>query len=305
MRLIPVVLIFAIMLPSVGFSQKKLPTFDVQGHRGARGLRPENTIPAFLVALDSGVTTVEMDLAVTKDRQIIVSHEPWMSSAICLNPSGNAYTKREEKDFNIYQMTYEEVTQFDCGSLGNNRFPEQVKMSVTKPLLKDVIVAIEDHIKSYTLFEVDYNIEIKSGEDGDGKFHPAPAEFSDMVYQLLDEYLPLDRIVIQSFDFRVLKYWHEKYPDIRLAALVESKRSVEAHLEELGFNPAIYSPYYRNINQAKVKALHEKNIKVIPWTVNEVSEMLALKGMGVDGFITDYPNRAKQFTNTLNIVPKR
>ncbi len=305
MRLIQVVLIFAIMLPSVGFSQKKLPTFDVQGHRGARGLRPENTVPAFLVALDSGVTTVEMDLAVTKDRQIIVSHEPWMSSAICLNASGNAFTKREEKDFNIYQMTYEEVTQFDCGSVGNSRFPEQVKISVTKPLLKDVIVAIEDHIKSYTLFEVDYNIEIKSGEDGDGKYHPAPAEFSDMVYQLLDEYLPLNRIVIQSFDFRVLKYWHEKYPQIRLAALVENKKSVEAHLEELGFNPAIYSPYYRNINQAKVKALHEKNIKVIPWTVNEISEMLALKGMGVDGFITDYPNRAKQFTNTLNIVPKR
>lgn len=305
MRLIQVALIFAVMLPSIGFSQKKLPTFDVQGHRGARGLSPENTVPAFLVALDSGVTTVEMDLAVTKDRQIIVSHEPWMSSAICLNASGNAFTKREEKDFNIYQMTYEEVTQFDCGSVGNSRFPEQVKISVTKPLLKDVIVAIEDHIKSYTLFEVDYNIEIKSGEDGDGKYHPAPAEFSDMVYQLLDEYLPLNRIVIQSFDFRVLKYWHEKYPQIRLAALVENKKSVEAHLEELGFNPAIYSPYYRNINQAKVKALHEKNIKVIPWTVNEISEMLALKGMGVDGFITDYPNRAKQFTNTLNIVPKR
>lgn len=304
MRLIPTVLILAVMFPLISFSQKKLPTFDVQGHRGARGLMPENTIPAFLIALDSGVTTVEMDLAVTKDGQIIVSHEPWMSSAICLNPSGNAYTKREEKDFNIYQMTYEEVKQFDCGAMGNSKFPEQVKMSVTKPLLKDVVVAIEDHIKSYTRFEVDYNIEIKSGEDGDGKYHPTPAEFSDMVYQLLDEYLPLNRIVIQSFDFRVLKYWHEKYPNIRLAALVESKRSVEAHLEELGFNPAIYSPYYRNINPSKVKVLHEKNIKVIPWTVNEISEMLALKGMGVDGFITDYPNRAKQFTNTLNIVPK-
>ncbi|MEZ4945315.1 MAG: glycerophosphodiester phosphodiesterase family protein [Cyclobacteriaceae bacterium] len=304
MRLIPIVLILVIMLPSIGFSQKKLPTFDVQGHRGARGLRPENSIPAFLIALDSGVTTVEMDLAITKDRQIIVSHEPWMSSEICLNPSGNAYTKKEEKIFNIYEMTYEEVAKFDCGSMGNSKFPEQVKMSVTKPLLKDVIVAIEDHIKSYTRFEVDYNIEIKSGDDGDGKYHPAPAEFSDMVYKLLDEYLPLNRVVIQSFDFRVLKYWHEKYPDIRLAALVENKKSVEAHLKELGFNPDIYSPYYRNINQAKVKELHEKKIKVIPWTVNEISEMLALKGMGVDGFITDYPNRAKQFTNTLNIVPK-
>lgn len=304
MRLIPIVLILMIMLPSIGFSQKKLPTFDVQGHRGARGLRPENSIPAFLMALDSGVTTVEMDLAITKDRQIIVSHEPWMSSEICLNPSGNAYTKKEEKIFNIYEMTYEEVAKFDCGSMGNSKFPEQVKMSVTKPLLKDVIVAVEDHIKSYTRFEVDYNIEIKSGDDGDGKYHPAPAEFSDMVYKLLDEYLPLHRVVIQSFDFRVLKYWHEKYPDIRLAALVENKKSIEAHLKELGFNPDIYSPYYRNINQAKVKELHEKKIKVIPWTVNEISEMLALKGMGVDGFITDYPNRAKQFTNTLNIVPK-
>lgn len=305
MRLILIALIPLMMISGTGFSQKKLPTFDVQGHRGARGLRPENTIPAFITALDSGVTTVELDLAVTKDRQIIVSHEPWMSAAICLNPAGNAFTKKEEKDFNIYEMTYAEVTQFDCGSMGNSRFPEQVKMSLTKPLLKDVIIEVENHIKSFTRYEVDYNIEIKSNEDGDGKYHPNPADFSDLVYQLLDEYLPLDRVVIQSFDFRVLRYWHEKYPHIRLAALVENRKSVETHLEELGFYPAIYSPYYRNINDEKVKALHDMNIKVIPWTVNEVSEMLALKGMGVDGFITDYPDRAKQFTNTLNIVPKR
>lgn len=292
------------MVPSIGFSQKKLSTFDVQGHRGARGLMPENTIPAFITALDSGVTTVEMDLAITKDGQIIVSHEPWMSSAICLDSSGYTFTKKEEKHFNIYKMTYEEIKQFDCGSLGNSRFPDQQKISAVKPLLADVIVAIENHIKSYTRFEVDYNIEIKSDDDGDGKFHPAPAEFSDMVYNLLDEYLPMDRVIIQSFDFRVLKYWHEKYPDIQLAMLVEDKKSVESHLNELGFNPTIYSPYYRNINQAQMKELHEKNIKVIPWTVNEISEMLSLKGMGVDGFITDYPNRAKQYTNTLNIVPK-
>jgi len=304
MRLLPLVLIIALMVPTIGFSQKKLPTFDVQGHRGARGLRPENTIPAFITALDSGVTTVEMDLAITKDGQIIVSHEPWMSSAICLDSSGYTFTKKEEKHFNIYKMTYEEIKQFDCGSLGNSRFPDQQKISAVKPLLADVIVAIENHIKSYTRFEVDYNIEIKSDDDGDGKFHPAPAEFSDMVYNLLDEYLPMDRVIIQSFDFRVLKYWHEKYPNIKLAMLVEDKNSVESHLNELGFNPTIYSPYYRNINQVEVKELHNKNIKVIPWTVNEISEMLALKGMGVDGFITDYPNRAKQYTNTLNIVPK-
>lgn len=304
MRLI---LVFVFILSMTNYSEtlaQKLPTFDVQGHRGARGLRPENTIPAFILALDSGVTTVELDLAVTKDGKLVVSHEPWMSADICLNPAGEEITSKEEKGYNIYQMTYAEVQQFDCGSRGNKRFPEQEKMSTTKPLLSDVIVAIEDHIKSYTRYEVDYNIEIKSDEEGDNKFHPDPATFSDMVYELVDQYLPLERVVIQSFDFRVLRYWHEKYPDIRLAALVENTKSVENNLEALGFEPAIYSPYYRLLSKSKVDALHKRKIKVIPWTVNEISEMLALKGMGVDGFITDYPNRAKQFTHTLNIVPK-
>lgn len=292
------------MTSSAALSQKKLPFFDVQGHRGARGLKPENTIPAFITALDSGVTTIELDLAVTKDRQLVVSHEPWMSADICLNAEGEEFAVKDEKDYNIYRMTYEEVRQFDCGSLGNKKFPEQEKMSLTKPLLKDVIVAVEDHIKSYTQYEVDYNIEIKSYEKGDNIYHPEPAEFSDMVYNLLDQYLPMERVIIQSFDFRVLKYWYESYSKIRLAVLVENLKSPEANLKNLGFMPQVYSPEHRLINRSKVEWLHENKIKVIPWTVNEVKDMLVLKGMGVDGFITDFPNRAKQFTNTLNIVPK-
>ena len=97
-------------------------------------------------------------------------------------------------------------------------------MKTAKPLLRDVIIAVEHHIKSYSLYEVDYNIEIKTSPSGDGKFHPSPEVFSDLVYNLIDQYLPLERVVIQSFDFRVLKYWHEKYPDIRLAALVENQK---------------------------------------------------------------------------------
>lgn len=292
------------LLGNTAASQKKLPTFDVQGHRGARGLIPENTIPAFLLAMDAGVTTIEMDLAVTKDKKIIISHEPWMSSEICTDSSGGTITAAQEMGFNIFEMTYEQVEQFDCGSKGNPRFPEQQRMATFKPLLTDVIKAVEDHIKNVTHFEVDYNIEIKSSKDWDNKFHPSPAEFSDMVYDLLDQYLPMERVNIQSFDFRILKYWHEKYPHIRLAALVEDQRPVEAHLNELGFEPPIYSPYYKLLTRKKVEYLHEKKIKVVPWTVNEVGEMLALKGMGVDGFITDYPDRAKQFVHTLNIVPK-
>ena len=285
-------------------SGQYIPRFDIQGHRGARGLRPENSVPAFLLALDSGVTTVELDVAITKDGQVVVSHEPWMSAAICLDSTGNGYTEKEEKKFNIYQMTYDDIARFDCGSKGNDRFPQQAKIKVSKPLLRDVIVAVENHIKSYASYEVDYNIEIKSSPEGDKKFHPPVEEFSDLVYQLVDEYIPLDRVVIQSFDFRVLKYWHRKYPDIRLAALVENTKSIDANLEDLGFKPSTYSPNFKLLSREKVSYLHQQKIRVIPWTVNEISEMLSLKGMGVDGLITDYPDRARKYKNTLSIQPK-
>lgn len=286
----------------IGTAQAQyIPRFDVQGHRGARGLKPENTIPAFLAALDSGVTTLEMDVVITKDKKIILSHEAWMSASICLDPNGNSFTEKDEKKYNIYQMVYDDVKKFDCGSKGNEKFPEQEKIPVSKPLLEDVIVAVESYIKNYTIYEVDYNIEIKSSPEGDNKFHPPIGEYSDLVYTLLDEYLPMERVVIQSFDFRVLKYWHEKYPEVRLAALVENLKSIDSNLRALGFKPSIYSPYYKLLSKEKVEYLHRQKIRVIPWTVNEVSEMLSFKGMGVDGFITDYPDRARKYKLTLNI----
>jgi glycerophosphoryl diester phosphodiesterase len=282
-------------------AQIYIPKFDLQGHRGARGLRPENTIPAFLLALDSGVTTIELDLAITKDKQVIVSHEPWMSSAICLQTDGTPIKEKDERKFNIYQMTYEQVKSFDCGSKGNEKFPDQLKIKIFKPLLSEVIVAVEDHIKSYTQYEVDYNIEIKTSPEDDHKFHPSPEEFSDLVFNLIDQYLPLERVVIQSFDFRVLRYWHEKHPEIRVAALVENTKSINANLNDLGFKPSIYSPYFKLLSKEKVKDLQREKIRVIPWTVNETSDMKKIRDMGVDGFITDYPNRA----NALGLGIKR
>lgn len=281
------------------------PKFDVQGHRGARGLMPENTVPAFLMALDTGVTTLEMDLAITKDKQILVSHEPWMSASICLDPSGKSFNERDEKKFNIYQMDYEKIKQFDCGSKGNEKFPMQQNVQASKPLLRDVIVAVEDHIRSYTRYEVDYNIEIKSEEGTDNKFHPSPSEFSELVFNLIDQYLPWERVIIQSFDCRVLKYWHKMHPEVRLAMLVENLNSIDQNLKELGFIPSIYSPNFKLLSKDKVDYLHEKKMRVIPWTVNETSTMLSLKGMGVDGFITDYPNRARKYKFTLNLQPRK
>jgi glycerophosphoryl diester phosphodiesterase len=281
-----------------------IPKFDIQGHRGARGLKPENTIPGFLQAIDLGVTTVELDVAITKDNQVVVSHEPWMASGICLDSSGNTYSEEEEKKFAIYKMTYEQIIRFDCGSKGNDRFPQQEKIRLSKPLLREVIIAVESHIKSHASYEVDYNIEIKSNPLWDKKFHPTVEEFSDLVYNLVDEYIPLERLVIQSFDFRVLKYWHKRYPEIRLSALVENTKSVETNLAELGFKPFAYSPYFERLSREQVIDLHKRKIHVIPWTVNEISDMLSLKGMGIDGIITDYPDRAMKYKMTLNIQHK-
>ncbi len=314
------ILSFVLLMSQSLLAQVYIPKFDIQGHRGARGLRPENTIPAFLMALDSGVTTVELDVAITKDRQVIVSHEPWMSAEICMDASGNEILKKEEMKHNIYQLNYAEVKKYDCGSKGNLRFPQQEKMKISKPLLSDVIIAIETHIKNFSTYEVDYNIEIKSMPGGDNKFHPKPEDYSELVFNLVDQYIPLERLVIQSFDFRVLKYWHKNHPEVRLAALVENKKSVDQNLTALGFIPSVYSPDYKLLTNESVDYLHTKvisqpdsvaqntsapiqKLRVIPWTVNEIDDMLVLKGMGVDGFITDYPDRAAKFKLTLNIKP--
>jgi glycerophosphoryl diester phosphodiesterase len=312
----PVHLIFLVIM-SFATSAQHIPRFDLQGHRGAMGIKPENTIPAFLAALDYGVTTLELDVVISKDRRVVVSHEPWMLSEICLQPDGSRIPKGEQTGFNIYQMNYEVVKQFDCGSLGNSLFPDQEKRISHKPLLKEVIQAVEDKIRSFSLYEVDYNIEIKSRPDGDNRYHPTPEVFSDLVYKLIDEYLPWERVIIQSFDFRILKYFHKQYPHVRLAALVENTKSPEKNLQELGFVPSVYSPNFKLLKKEHIDYLHKlrpaikplplidvetvqenpannTRLRVIPWTVNEVADMKRLKEMGVDGLITDYPNRAAE-----------
>lgn len=302
-----VVLLCVLLVISVQVQSQYIPKFDLQGHRGARGIKPENTIPSFLAALDNGVTTIELDVVITKDKQVLVSHEPFMSPTICLDSSGNEF--KEERKFNIYKLTYDEIKHFDCGSKGHAGFPEQEKGPVHKPLLQDVMVAVENYIKNYTKYEVDYNIEIKSTPEGDKKNHPPVEEFSDLVFGVIDQYLPWQRVVIQSFDFRVLQYWHTKYPKVRLAALVENTKTVEANLNALGFMPSVYSPYYKLIKEQDIKYIHDISVnggdrpktkmRVIPWTVNDPEEMTKLKEIGVDGIITDYPNRAAQIGLTL------
>jgi glycerophosphoryl diester phosphodiesterase len=266
-------------------------SYDLQGHRGSRGLMPENTIPAMIKALDLGVTTLEMDLAVTKDGIVIVSHEPYMNPVICLTPESNEIVAGD-KSHNIYQMDFEEVIKYDCGSKFHSGFPQQVKFHVTKPRLSDLIDVVEKYVSDMGLPKPNYNIEIKSSPDGDGIYHPAPKDFSDLVYRLIDEKLDWSRVNIQSFDFRVLQYMHQVYPQVTLAMLVETASKPAEQLEELGFEPQIYSPYFVALTKETVGEFHKKGMKIIPWTVNTAAQMEKLLEMGVDGIITDYPNLA-------------
>ncbi|GAB3778535.1 glycerophosphodiester phosphodiesterase family protein [Spirosoma horti] len=263
---------------------------------------PENTIPAFLKALDLGVTTLEMDVVISKDQQVVVSHEPYFNAAFSIAPNGVPVDKKEQKNLTLYQMNYADIKQYDVGSNGNPAYPEQQKIKAYKPLLSEVIEQAEAYRKAKALPSFSYNIEIKSEPSEYNESQPEPVAFCDLVQavlkkQLLAENVNLDRIVIQSFDFAILNQWKKgmqdgKYPTVRLSALVENLRSPEKNLNNLSFKPDIYSPHFRLISQDKIARLHQQGIKVIPWTVNQRDDMERLKRWGVDGFITDYPDRA-------------
>ncbi|MEM6321620.1 MAG: glycerophosphodiester phosphodiesterase family protein [Bacteroidota bacterium] len=267
-----------------------LPTFDWQGHRGARGLLPENTVPAFLKAMELNMRTLEMDAAVSKEGTVIISHEPWFSHEISTTPDGQPVTDEMEKNYLIHQMTDAEISAFDVGSRGNERFPEQQKMKVHKPTLAEVVAAINKYCSEKNAAQPYYNIEIKSRPEWDNELAPIPAKFAKV---LLDEVNRLgihDQTYIQSFDPRSLLAVNELDKTIMTAYLIENINPFAENMEKLDFIPTIYSPYYQLVTDTLVKDVYTAGMDLIPWTVNKVADMKRLKTLGVDGIITDYPN---------------
>ena len=266
--------------------------FDYEGHRGARGLMPENTIPSFIKAIDLGVTTLEMDAVITKDNVVILSHEPYFNPDITTLENGKFIEKGKGPTYNIYRMTYDDVKKYDVGLKAHPVFNRQEKIAVHKPALAEVIDSVEAYLNAKNLPKIFYNIEIKSKEGFDNAFHPAPAKFVDMVMKVVNEKGIADRVIIQSFDFRSLQALHNKYPRIKTSLLIEKEdnRSLRKQLHDLGFMPTIYSPAHELVNKNLVKELRKDNIKLVPWTINDIDRMKELKKMGVDGIISDYPD---------------
>ncbi len=271
-------------------------TFDKQGHRGCRGLMPENTIPAMLHAMELNVTTLELDVVITKDKQVVLSHEPFFNHEISTAKYGtyatSPITEANEKSFNIFQMTYEDTKRFDVGLKPHPRFPQQKKVAAQKPLLRDLFDSVAVYLQSHNRPQPYFNIETKCLPATDGIFHPKPEEFVELLMAVIKEKKIEQWVIIQSFDFRTLQYLHQHYPHIKTAMLIEDddKRGIEKQMEALGFVPTIYSPHYSLVNKELISYCYYRKIKVIPWTVNTKQEIEQLKTMGVDGIISDYPD---------------
>lgn len=280
-------------------SELNLENLDIQGHRGCRGLYPENTIAGFIHALDLGVNTLEMDVVITKDSLVLLSHEPWFSHEIAIGPDSVPISADEEKDHRIFEMTYEQTRGYEVGLREHERFADQKKVAAQKPLLQDVIRAADKHALSTNRPLPYYNIETKSTPEGDNVFHPEPDTFSDLLVKVLKDENILDRAYVQSFDPRTLQYIHKTYPEVKLVLLIENTRSPKENLENLGFKPEVYSPNFRLVDEELVSFCQNKQMKLIPWTVNEKSEMENLIRLGVDGLITDYPNRFNEIKENL------
>jgi len=317
MNKIFITLTAGMLTAGVAFGQQKL---DVQGHRGGMGLMPENTIASMLNGIKVGVKTLELDVVISKDGKVVVSHDSYMASDFMRKPDGSDISKEEQMGMALYKMTYDSISRFDAGSKPHPHFPEQARMKTYKPLLSDLIDSVEAYVKKNKLKPVYYNIETKISPAGDGIYNPKPDVFVTTLMDVLHTKNISKRLTIQSFDVRTLQILHKTEPKIKLsllafgkmdltselskqgldsaglrkvkqAILAYGKGGVVEDLKKLGFTPDIYSPYYTSVDKEMVQQVHAMKMLILPWTVDEVKDMVALGELGVDGIITNYPDR--------------
>jgi glycerophosphoryl diester phosphodiesterase len=262
----------------------------LQAHRGGRGLKPENTIPAMKNALDLGAD-LELDVYLTHDHQLVVSHEDHIPSALALTSSGDTLTKASEADLGLPLLDYNQIEKYDVGTKFNPAFPQKASIKVSMPLLTRLIDSVETYAKAKNYKLPSYNIEAKLPK-GKNLINGYRESVLKAMVALLRKKHMQRRVIIQSFDTEMLEIMHKKYSDFSLSYLVQTG-DAQKNLSNLSFTPAYYSPNYHILHQPDVELCHQKSIKVIPWTVNTVEEMKSLKAMAVDGLISDYPNLYK------------
>jgi glycerophosphoryl diester phosphodiesterase len=269
---------------------KEFPVFYKEGHRGGTGLAPENTIPAMIRGIEAGANVIEVDVYTSKDGQVIITHDPHINWKISLTKEGNELTEEEAKKYPVHQMSYDEIRKFDVGFKPYPAFPGQKKIKTYIPLLGELIDSVEHYTTTKKLPKVIYNIELKTSPAFDSIYNSKPEELVDAVMSVVKSKKIGDRFYIQSFDKRPLQYAHRKYPDVTIGFLVSNTSTFDENIQQLGFVPHIYSPAFKLLTPELVQQCKSKKSKLVVWTVNTREDMKRIKGMGVDGIITDYPN---------------
>jgi len=284
--------------------------FDLQGHRGARGLAPENTLAAFRTAVDLGVTTIETDLAVTKDDVLVISHDPMLNPDLVRGPDGKWIAAPGPP---IRSLTLAELKRYDIGRLNPaakyaQQFPEQKPVDGERfPTLAELFAAAGPDVR--------VNIEIKT-DPTKPDLTVQPNRFAQLAVDAIRLGKAGGRSTIQSFDWRGLIEARRLAPEIATSCLSIESNGMDTVGRASGLpSPwlagldlaahdgsvprlaraagcAIWSPFWRNVTPDNVKEAQALGLKVLPWTVNNPAEMARLIDMGVDGLITDYPDRA-------------
>jgi glycerophosphoryl diester phosphodiesterase len=282
--------------------------FDIQAHRGGRGLSPENTLPAFAKVLSLGVTTLELDVGVSADDELVIAHDPRINPNLTRDASGQYLSALGPS---LRSLSYAEIRQYDVGRLkpGTSyaaQYPAQESFDGTvMPRLVDLFAAI----KAQGNRQVRFNIETKIRPDRPEETAD-PQTFVRLLLQAIEQYELESRVTVQSFDWRTLKLVQAQAPHIPTVYLTVQLPTFNnlsntgpswtagQRLEEAGSVPklvkhaggAVWSPYYKDLTLAATKEAQALKLKVIPWTVNDPKEMRRLKAMGVDGLISDRPD---------------
>jgi len=256
------------------FLMSAAPKIMVHGHRGARAMRPENTLPAFEYAIDIGADVLELDMAVTKDNVIVVSHDPYLHPPVCSGPVEKA---------TIHQLTLAQVKEWDCGKVRNPGFPKQTPIEGTRMPTLDEVFAMAT-AKSKT---IQFNIETKSFADHP-ELTPSPDDFVKLVLDVIRKHHVESRVYLQSFDFRTLHAMQKIAPEIRRVALWEGADRSFVDIAKDADAP-IVSPAYRLVTPEKVKAAHDAGLEVVPWTADRPADWDKLVAAQVDAIITDDP----------------
>lgn len=244
----------------------------VHGHRGARAMRPENTLPAFEYAIETGVDVLELDVAVTKDNVLVVSHDPTLAKPICSGPKDHAV---------IHELTLEQVREYDCGALKNPGFPKQTPVPGTRKPTLDEVFALAPR------GSFEFNVETKIFPDKP-ELTPPPEEFARMLLEAIRRHKLEQRVIVQSFDYRTLHAMKKLAPSIRLSALYEGAApDYVAIAKEAG--ATIVSPDWRPVTPERVKAAHDARLQVVPWTANRPQDWEKLAAAHVDAIISDDP----------------